>query len=136
MSTASRSRCEAGLLPLPASAGRGRNCLGTSASNISILLAFAPCELRQCPALDQGVEVLGLLVVGEPGLTREHLVEQELLRLRRAAVDVKLLDPRLVLRLRQKFFQDRGDGVFLAWLGFPQRGNDQLVAVGTGWHVV
>ena len=94
-------------------------------------LAFG--EFRNRLPDDDVLEVVGLLMLGEGGFAREHLVEEEFPRLGDVLVDLELLDAGLALRLRQEVFQQFRDRAFLTRIDFPECGDDQLLTIG-GFH--
>ena len=72
------------------------------------------------------LKCVGLLVVGKRRFSREHLVEEEFLRLCDVLVDLEFLYTGLLLRLRKKILQKVGHRAFLARIDFPEGGNDQF----------
>src|SRR3984957_13889784 len=105
-------------------------------SNIPELRAFALGELWNRLPDDDLLEMPGLLVVGEGGFAGEHLVEEELLRLRRVLVDLEFPHAGFLLRLRKKILQQSRDAAFLAGLDFPERRHDQILIGAVLFHRV
>src|SRR5690348_15717167 len=85
-----------------------------------MLPAFAFGKLRQRLSLNQGLEMLALLMRAESRFISEDFIEKELLGLRQRLMDLEGLDAWFPLRLRQEAPQDVQYRIDLATLGFPE----------------
>ena len=97
-------------------------------SDEAMLAAFAFGKLRQRLSLDQGLEMLALLMCAEGRFIAEDFIEKELLGLRQRLMDLEGFDAWFPLRLRQEALQDLQYGIDLARFGFPE-GRDHETSV-------
>src|ERR1700722_3999391 len=99
-----------------------------------VLGALALGETREALALDQCLEVRGLLVGFVGGRVIEHFVEQEVGRVFQGAVDLEELCAGLLAGLQGEASEDVGDGIALAVAGFPERGDGETAGDLRGLH--
>ncbi|MDQ8728622.1 hypothetical protein RCO31_12935 [Bradyrhizobium sp. LHD-71] len=89
-------------------------------------------EFRKGLPLDDRLEVLGLLVIGERRFIRKDFVEEKFARLGRVLMNLKLPYAGLLLSLRKEAAkQIRNDGL-LTWMSFPERSYHETLARNIG----
>jgi len=99
-----------------------------------VLGALAFAETREAFALDQRLEVRGLLMSLVGCGVVEHFIEQEVRGILERAMDLEELRAGLLPGLRGEACEDVSDGVGLAVAGFPEGGDCETAGELVGLH--